>query len=988
MFVHISLTSTAHEEAFAELLGRSPSLSDASGCGRWSFAELGCTEADIDWLRNWAAALTPLTVRVMLSESGYCLVSGKLVPAAAPAGALILLLFSETSRRRAAEGRLWPLIHGAKLFSAATMNALFNANRYPNRPLLMAIKAAVSALNLRNAFDDASFDETKRQQYYLTIFLQFGFSEPAIRQCLRRWLQGQRPWASVEILLGLAGRQDSRTFRNVWSIIRRLALGHVREAEAREQLAVSPWLLPAWLDQIVRETSDAVATDGEDVETPASDHAATEPDFLSDQSWRWRPNEQPRIICTVKCLDDPQLTEDHYDVIIGGAACARLVAQESGYSLRRPSGLPTDLAPAEIELTCSLSPQLEAELVNEVGNVVRHERLNLWDAFSAVSVFQLIGGRAEPVDANGTLNTDRAYGLVVWRDTRLVPTSQAGRSFTSDSFTFHTLEPGWAKTTQVCQGERVLWQPRTAASASKTGDANSDREIHAEGEIRGLMLRVSIWHRESVKVRYVWCAGQEACNFQMSANRRCTTCFLRRPDLPDPCIIEIHVGLGSEKKELRPVRLKVATGYQGCVRSTRRGREAIDDEEPIYVHELAQQRLEFVTPTASSIDPPDWFLLEEGQFLGPVNSRRKAAALADRTPGCGGRVYLQAGKTHGPEPFQVAGAIIDGGVFDPSDPPRYVEGSLSAAFSNRYTVVAESHRVVIWTVDDELVSRKIGTARTGDDRCAVEWDAEGRSVRAVALWRAGVRTGATWSPTWHRGLARASAEQAHRWGAIVRWMRLPVLEHGAERTVHRLIEQHGVEVLASWLQPFKLLTDESDICLHDDAALQPLWLATVRESYRGWRPRKEEVSALVIRLGEPHATKLAEQAAWAAYELSRIDAYLAVRVFEAFARGCLSSPRERREATAGARAFLLDPRQSTHLREPEQLQSLVHQCATFIGNRGEFAREQVYEACTEAASSWRQSGFPRPRTIVDLVGQNPAGRRLLAWHILATLNWN
>jgi hypothetical protein len=325
----------AQDEAFAELLTRSESLRNASGCGYCSLAELGSNDADLDWLRNWAAGLTPITARAMLSESGHRLVSGKRVPAAAPAGALLLLLFCEISRRRAAEGRLWPLICGTNLFNAPTLDELFNANSYPNRPLLMAIKEAASQLHLRNAFDDASLDDKQRQKYYLTIFLQFGFSEPAIRQCLRRWLQGQRAWTSVEILLGLTGCQASRTFRDTWSLIRRLALGHITETGAREQLALSPWLLPSWLDQIVRQTYDAVTLEDEQVVTPTSGGTATQADFLSNPSWRWRAKEPPRIIYTVNCLNDPQLSDDHYDVVIGGRVCARLVGEESGYSLRR-----------------------------------------------------------------------------------------------------------------------------------------------------------------------------------------------------------------------------------------------------------------------------------------------------------------------------------------------------------------------------------------------------------------------------------------------------------------------------------------------------------------------------------------------------------------------------------------------------------------------------------------------------------------------------
>src|SRR5271166_3152200 len=225
----------------------------------WSIAELRADGADFDWLCRWAQGLESRTARGWLQNGWASFVSEgrRRVPQQAAIGLLLMMLAAEAARREATEKTLWPYVRHDRenrpRFQHEVEAELFDPGGQPTRPFKDAMESAAGCFGLRNVFDDV---ETMR--YYITIFLQFGFTMRDARRRLPYWLGGHPPQLASEHLLGSGESLESDSFRRLWHALRYHRLGNIRRDQLASILSGSPWVLPEWADELIEMATRAV----------------------------------------------------------------------------------------------------------------------------------------------------------------------------------------------------------------------------------------------------------------------------------------------------------------------------------------------------------------------------------------------------------------------------------------------------------------------------------------------------------------------------------------------------------------------------------------------------------------------------------------------------------------------------------------------------------------------------------------------------------
>jgi hypothetical protein len=210
-----------------------------------SLCEVGGNDADYRWLCTWAWNLTPQTAYKWLADSWPGMAKGTNA-----GGSLLLLLAAEAARREAREGYVWSEVENK--FQPVTQRLLF-VRGHPTLLYKEAIEAAARLLKLRHVFD---LEGT--QNYYVSIYLQFGFTQKGLVQ-LPFWLAGHAQTKAIQYLLGSSF--GSETFKKLWSALRDYRQTRITEKHLRQTLENNPWVLPEWADEIVLRAREKLEID-------------------------------------------------------------------------------------------------------------------------------------------------------------------------------------------------------------------------------------------------------------------------------------------------------------------------------------------------------------------------------------------------------------------------------------------------------------------------------------------------------------------------------------------------------------------------------------------------------------------------------------------------------------------------------------------------------------------------------------------------------
>ena len=402
---------TAAVEAVVERLVSIP--------GPRSLCEMRADEEDYQWLCKWACQLSPGQLRRWLEGSNARRVAlqscGLSLSYTEAAGCLLLLLASESARRKAGEGGVWAAVRGR--FAESSRSVLFVQGQ-PRGIFKTAIEAAARKLDLRHVF---GIEGT--QNYYLSVYLQFGFTQKGMER-LAHWLAGQPSTQANMYLLGDYGPQmASRSFVRLWDALRNYRKNNITETQSRQVLSSSPWVLPDWTDELLKQARRhrelGTAEKGQ-----ADDSEQAPPQFLENPRLQWSWPEAPVFSSAVVNLADFDLTAERYQVRIGAKALTTLIAADDGAYSSFP----------EENVWLPTKPEFVALIMDDNGDTQASQLLKLWDQDEDVELFDLqTGMRLDAYQCQRRPN--RAYGLLTSTDLAVAPSDLQFHEIGSESNT-------------------------------------------------------------------------------------------------------------------------------------------------------------------------------------------------------------------------------------------------------------------------------------------------------------------------------------------------------------------------------------------------------------------------------------------------------------------------------------------------------------------------------------------------------------------------
>src|SRR5262249_5458153 len=136
------------------------------------------------------------------------------------------------------------------------------------------------------------FDLEGSQNYYVSIYLQFGFTQRGLAQ-LPFWLAGHAQTVTIQYLLGSSLGSD--TFKKLWSALRDFRQNRITEKHIRSTLESNPWVLPEWADEIVRRAREKLEIDT----LPPSQGEVSDDQsfsFLEFPRLHWAPPAEPLFV--------------------------------------------------------------------------------------------------------------------------------------------------------------------------------------------------------------------------------------------------------------------------------------------------------------------------------------------------------------------------------------------------------------------------------------------------------------------------------------------------------------------------------------------------------------------------------------------------------------------------------------------------------------------------------------------------------------------
>jgi hypothetical protein len=322
-------------------------------------------------------------------------------------------------------------------FQPHTRRLLFVQGQ-PTERLKDALEAACRALRLRHVF---GMEGT--QSYYVSIYLQFGFTRRGMVR-LPFWLAGQGQSEAILSLLDPA--TGSPSFQNLWRALRDYRRKNIVEERLRRVIAESPWVLPDWADELVHHARQKLDLGTVDAAQAATDTGSIIP-FLDQPRLVWDPPHEPHFVSRLVNLAALDLSAERYDVLVG--------TKPVGSLLRQPDE--TYDVPEHVVLP-STSAQHSASLLDESGQTLTTGELTLWEPLEDVTVYELPSGRR--LDAwRDSLAPHKSYVLMTAADLKVRPTPSQWCLTRDGTRRFVSLPSGWSAELQVVLDGEVLWTP-------------------------------------------------------------------------------------------------------------------------------------------------------------------------------------------------------------------------------------------------------------------------------------------------------------------------------------------------------------------------------------------------------------------------------------------------------------------------------------------------------------------------------------------------
>jgi hypothetical protein len=847
------------QEAVTAILERTQELHLASR--KWSLAELQLDADDFVWLCDWAQSLTGKAVQLWLEERPWrtLRIGNRECTCSAALGTLLLLFTEEAARRKASEGFLWSIFQ-QDCFLTSTVHVLF-AGSQPTRAHKDALEGAARWLNLRHVFGIEGL-----QNWFDTVYLQFGFTYRGFIRRLPEWLVGQGRTQAIQHLLD--GSMKSDTFRILWDDLRNFRRKNMKAEQLKSRLAHNPWILPDWIDELLTQATARIELgSGMEIDSAeASDHF--EP-FVTEPILRWDPPNAPLFLCYVSNIAQFELSEPTYHVMINGRKYTQLQRSADGIYELYPS--------EEITLSPSL-PILVATLISSTGQIIASNTLTLWDSNDGITVYRASSGKR--INAwQDIMHPDTAYFLVTAPDITVAPKPIYWCKLDAQGTTLSMIHTGWSDSMNAQLAGQLFWQPNINALIKREEPRWSQSVdvllYDTFNQVTfGDVVRAAIRHPKDVFILFV-CLNSKPVDFaDESEESTITESILITPNmlfhgshLAELCFI-IGVRKGTSFARItRALSIEVVGGAMLSVQ----GWTALQPDMTITVEQAKTYPVQIFRPNIKN-----WALLEGDSWIGrPYLTPRPIGSLA----GLGAPMKLRFGPYNAIEPdTPLMREVVNRGIVVDMKRTNECENS-SYTIPLTYPIeLDEQHEVIIWDENGQL---QIGNQdhTLVQIRETTSWVLElpDNAVRplVIAIAYKGVRLGAWWENDWISLLQQQNPQQIKVVATMLRWFQLPILSEHSLLQVQHLVQRSGSVILPIWLSDAL-----PQFNLHW-AGVDDQWLSAVRAVFKQWRPGDMAARRLVTQLGGTDEN-LEEPLLRTAWRLTRVDPLLMGKVMQRF----------------------------------------------------------------------------------------------------------
>jgi hypothetical protein len=845
-------------QSIAVILERAQELRLVSS--KWSLAELQLAAEDYTWLCEWAQNLSGIVTQLWLEVRPWQTfkVGTRECTYSAALGALLLLFTAETARRNATEGFLWSIFQ-QNCFAASTTRILYVAGQ-PTRAHKDALEAAARWLNLRHVFGIEGL-----QNWFDTVYLQFGFTYRGFQRRLPEWLVGQGKTQAMQHLLD--GPMKSDTFRTLWESLRNFRRKNIRVEQLKARLASNPWVLPEWTDELLQQATARIEI-GEGAQATDTADDVIEP-FVTEPILRWNPPEAPKFLCYVSNIAQFELSDPLYYVMINDRVYTQLQRSPDGVYVFYPS--------EEIVLPATV-PILVATLISSTGQAIASNTLILWNTNEDLTVFRAASGKR--LDAwKDTMRSEVAYAIITAPDLTLTPSPFSWQKLDVQGTMLSFIDTGWPDSLQVHLTGQILWQPGMKNLTRREEPQWSQSFIlelfdTPDRLTFGDILRVVMYHTEDVVVSFIRLNSRPINFSKRDIESTVTDPIMVSPDMlfRESYVAELNFTIGVRNGSISTtVTRTVRIGVTGATMLSQQGWSPLQSDTTITVEQARTYPIQVFSSELKKLA-----LMEGDAWIGrPHLTPHPIGALS----GLGAPIKLRQGPYNAIEPdTPLLREVVNRGIIADAK-WNLAHDDCSCTFQLTYPIeLDERHEVVLWDHDNQL---HIGNPEhllvqvRGTSSWVLELPESAPRPLVTAIAYNGVRLGACWENNWSSLLRRQDALDMKTVAALIRWFQLPVLSEQHLSRVRKLVQQAGSYILPVWLSD-----TPTEPSLHWTSGDEQ-WFATIRVIFKDWQPGDMAARRLVMQLGGMDEN-LDEPLLRTVWRLLRIDPLLMGKVLHMY----------------------------------------------------------------------------------------------------------
>lgn len=756
-------------------------------------------------------------------------------------GLRLLLAIVYVARRQATEGQIWPAVRAGLHLSASVADLLFHSNGQPRSEVKNVIEKCCRQFNLRHVFG-----QDGAQEWFGSIYLQFGFTKRGFDKMLPEWMMGYNQPNTIERLLDDPSL-CSESFKRLWFALIAYRRGNITESQATRLINDCPWVLEEWAPDLLLAARKRLhlseahrdAGDATTVRSFLSEPILLVDGILENAVWQVRFEQ----------LADLSLVGKSFVVRL---SCDDLPLREVVLQRQADGSLSNLDHTFEFSHRQVTQGRARAAILDAQGSEVAAQDIRFFDQDADIVAFNDRGSMVADFLNRGP-RPGMLYHLLIRDDLSIDPPSSEWWTFEKSGYKLHRIrfsagcltrvlfddgEELWSSESRTLQGECPLppgVKPRiviTDTSDRIHDPALTSLSLRVDG-LDDAMILGARWR--SVKLQH-----------QSPSASNCGWILTGLPKIDAALARTLQIQLRLRRGDVT-FRTTVVweTRFTGICEQSR-GRTSFGEFFSTRNLEQLKRGRYAILPKALSLEQTDrgisWCMFEGDRFISPL--REGASHPILNLGGYGQNISIRLGRFNCEEkPCVLIGEVADKGLFHIYDVNPFLgrdytfdawaSPDLSEEFRLHYgmmngksTTEPATSRLVF--MDDKAMFSPFPDVSC--DYLVLSFE----GVRLATWWRV-PNDGSSWSSS----LAEVRDDvDARRAAFTIRWAKLPILSRHHYQDVKRFFLRFSHVVLGAWLNEPKMRTDGKRIESENTEA----WHDAVRAVIQGYQVAHAETT--------------------------------------------------------------------------------------------------------------------------------------------------